>query len=159
MSITKKLNELEKSLRHKNLLTFRFGGDRKHDYSLIDWFCKNGEIKIYRVGLRIKPSFAVNLVTKNMKLHIGYIYSGCVERNGDQKCNWQNEYVRRAWEKKKNFHYCTNNLLRTPKEVVESFRGDISYMFSNSKETNSSIIKNRAIVYSILNFLTPVKLK
>ena len=166
MKLTEKLAILDSALDYKKLLTFKFSANRNHDYALINWFCKNGEMRVYkssnygRIG-----TFSVTLITRNLQLHLGNIYEGCMKRNDDEHTSrssvgrlCDNEYVRRAWAKLKIFHYCTNNMLETPAEVVESFRGNKDYMFSNSRETNSSMIRNRSVVYSILNSLTPTKL-
>lgn len=153
-----KLDSLEKEIPNLNLINFKFSEDRSYDYTLIDWFIKNGEMRIYKKVI-IHEYFVVTLVSFNkLKLHIGNIYSDCISRNEDPYCNWQNEYIRYAWEKLKSFKYCTNNLLKTPDEVLKDFRNDEKYTFSNSKETYRTIEKNTKKCINILNTLIPLNL-
>lgn len=150
VEIFSNLEEWDNALRNSDILTFRFGTDDQHDSSLIEWFSKNGEMRIYRennyyhVWLKTFNGLAINL---GILLPFGIEYSKNIEL--------KKIYIKKAWIliKDKGFKFCTNNLLKTPEEVNKDFGGDIQYTFSNSKESNKSIIKHSAKAYNILNSL------
>jgi hypothetical protein len=144
--IIKELDAWEKVMESADIFTFRFQSDPDHDINLIEWFCAKGEMRVYR-DQSTKNSYRVFLCTPNgLKISLGSLYSGLEE--GD---HWGAQYIIKTWNLLGKFIFCTNNLLKTPDEVVNSFGGNEDYRFSNSKETKSSMLKHTIKVEQILN--------
>ncbi|MFW6247115.1 MAG: hypothetical protein ACOC22_03035 [bacterium] len=149
MELTETLDLIENlESERENILNFRFDKDRQHDYSLIDWFCNNGNMRIYKKD----KTYMVYLVSGNgLKLWLGTIFENFETRG--QNAQWQNYYIAYAWKKLKTFTYCTNNQLKSPEEVGKYFGNDETYKYMNSQETKETITKNKKEVETLLNNL------
>lgn len=160
-TLHQKLDALKETLPFLDEVNWKFSADQAHDDSLIDWFIDGGHVRTYTDKSYSGKSFTIWLVKGNVTIMIGTI--GKAFTSG-RKNIWVHDYCAKFWKKNQNLKMCTNNLLRTPEEIVNRYGvkaiddktyaykdGSIGNIYHLSKDTPKSIVKNEAEVRNLLD--------
>lgn len=146
-----KLDQLAECVHLYELLNFRYSKDINHDYQLLDWFADGGEIRAFK-DYKIKNApwrFNIIFVKKELKLHLGIVSSDFKEvlNNSNILVKLRYDYLKYFRQKNKNLSYCTNNLLKTCKEI-QTDKNVIKYTDNTIYYSDGSFSLNNIFKYS-----------
>lgn len=168
--IFKELTALQEALPFSDNLTFKFKADPDHDKFVIDWFIDCGEIRAYKYTPK---KYGIYLAKGRVTLHLGIIWKNSQTLQEalpfyekSKNWNWVENYASYFWKYNKKIVYCTNNLLKSPEEIVSrpgitkvnedthkypdgSFKKGNT--FHLSKDTAKTIEKSKKELVEILN--------